>query len=95
MLNSAEPALSFSLADSAATFSLPNLPVTLPPAIGLDDPPGVDQLVGRREELDALEEERPLLGEEQREALVDRHLARVGLHLAEVGVHGGVERQRW
>jgi len=53
------------------------------------DPPGVDQAVRRVELLEALEEERPFLGIEQREPLVDGHLADVRLHLGEVGVRGG------
>ena len=61
--------------------------------LGVHDPAGVDQRLRRAEQLDPLEEERPLLREEQGEALVHRHLPRVALHLAEVGVHGGVERE--
>ena len=47
----------------------------------------------RREQLDALEEERPLLGEEEGEALVGRDLRHVRLDLREVGVDRGVERR--
>jgi hypothetical protein len=59
---------------------------------GVHDLPRVDELVGRGEQLDALEEEGPFLGEEDREALVDRDHAHVGFHLTEVGVDGGVQR---
>ena len=79
-------------AERNATPVFPTLPVSLPPADRIGDLPRVDELVGRGEQLDALEEERPLLGVEEREALVHRHLRGVGLHLAEVGVHRGVER---
>ena len=43
--------------------------------------------------LESFEKERPLLGEEQREALVRRHLADVGLYLGKVGVRRRVEAQ--
>ena len=52
----------------------------------LGDAPRVDELVGRVELLEPLQEEGPLLGVEQREPLVQRHLADVGFHLREVGV---------
>ena len=48
---------------------------------GLHDLPRIDQPVRRVELLEPLEEKRPLLRIEQREALVDRHLADVGLDL--------------
>ncbi len=51
-----------------------------------------DGLDGRGEEVDALEEERPLLGVEQGEARVDVQLRDVGLDLREVGVDRAVER---
>src|SRR5690606_9915723 len=59
---------------------------------GIRDLAGVDELARRREELDPLQEERPLLREEEREPLVDRDLAGVGLDLAEVGVDRRTER---
>jgi hypothetical protein len=59
----------------------------------IGDATGVHELARRPEQLDTLEEERPLLREEQGEALVHRHLARVRLHLAEVRIDGGVQRQ--
>ena len=59
----------------------------------IDDLARVDQLIGCGEQLDALEKEGPLLGEEQRESLVDRHQAGVRLDLAEVGIVGRVERE--
>ena len=48
--------------------------------------------VAHREEAGVLQEERPLLGEEQVEA-IEVHLLVVDLHLREVGVVGAVERQ--
>ena len=51
-------------------------------------------LAGEREDARALHEERTLLGEERREALIDFDLERVALDLAEVGVDRGVERHR-
>ena len=60
--------------------------------LGVHDPAGIDQRLRRAEQLDALEEERALLREEEGEALVHRDLALVALHLAEVGIEGRVER---
>ena len=57
-------------------------------------PPREEQRQRRVEEVGVLEEERPLLREEDLEALVDRHLRLVGLDLAEVGVDGEVEGDR-
>jgi hypothetical protein len=54
------------------------------------DRPRIDGRDGRAEQLAALEKERPLLGIEQGEALVDADLGDVGLDLRKVGVHGGV-----
>src|SRR5207245_4847902 len=51
--------------------------------------PSVDQAVRGVELLQALEKEGPLLGIEEREALVDGHLAHVRLYLGEVGIRGG------
>ena len=56
-------------------------------------PARVDEPVGGVEAVDALEEEGPLLGEEEGEALVARDLPHIGLDVGEVGVHGGVERE--
>ena len=42
----------------------------------------------------AFHEEGPLLGEEDREPLVDLHLEGVALDLAEVGIDGRVESDR-
>ena len=56
------------------------------------DRPRVDRLDRGREQLHALEEERPLLGVEEREALVRRDLRHVRLDLREVGVDRRVER---
>src|SRR5258707_264848 len=53
----------------------------------------VEQLQRRSEDVDALEEERPLLGKEELEgAEVEEHL--IGLDLAEVGIEREVERER-
>src|SRR5690606_19972100 len=59
----------------------------------IHDASRVDELARCCEQLDALEEERPLLREEQSEALVDGDLRRVGLDLAEVRVDRRIERQ--
>ena len=61
---------------------------------GRGDGPGVDGRHGRREEVDPLEEERPLLGVEEREPLVDPDLRDVRLDLGEVGVDRAVESDR-
>ena len=63
----------------------------------IDDAAGVNRgahVVAARdvEEAHAFHEERPLLGKEDREALVDLDLERVAFDLAEVGIDGGVER---
>src|SRR5690606_2209521 len=50
----------------------------------VDDLARVDEPARRVEQLDALEEERALLRDEQREPLVDRDLSLVRLDLAEV-----------
>ncbi|MBK8003768.1 MAG: hypothetical protein IPK12_07410 [Gemmatimonadetes bacterium] len=57
----------------------------------LHQAPGVDQVVGRLEELEPVEEEGPLLREEDRVARVELDLGDVGLDLGEVGVGRGVE----
>ena len=57
-------------------------------------PPRKEQRQRRGEEVGVLEEERPLLREEDLEALVDGHLRLVGLDLAEVGVDGEVQGDR-
>jgi hypothetical protein len=60
------------------------------------DPPAEEQVhlagIADREETGVLEEERPLLGEEQVEA-IEVHLLIVDLDLREVGVDGPIERQ--
>ena len=71
---------------------LPEFAGQLGAGLGIHDAAGVDQRLRRAEQLDALEEERPLLRKEEREPLVHRHLPLVALHLAEVGVERGVER---
>ena len=60
---------------------------------GVDDAPRVNQRIGRVELLETLEEERPLLREKERKALVHRHLADIRFHLREVGVHGSRRAQ--
>ena len=47
--------------------------------------------LGRGELLDAVQEERPLLGEEELVARVEQELSGVRLHLREVGIGGRVE----
>ena len=69
------------------------LPVILAAAIGADDPARVDQVVRRRKLLDAVEEERALLREEQRLPRIETELAGVGLDLREVGIHRAVHGQ--
>ena len=69
------------------------MPGELPAGDRLDDLPRVDELVRRGEQLVALQEEGPLLGVVEREALVGRHLPGVRLDLAEVRVHGCVDRR--
>ncbi len=56
--------------------------------------PRVDRLDGRRQQVDALEEERSLLLEEQSEPFVGRDLPGVRLDLREVGVHRRVDDRR-
>ena len=67
----------------------------LAPVTRVDHRPRVDQGGRRRggENLLPLEEERPLLGVEQREPLVDLDLRPVGLDLRKIGVVGEVERE--
>ncbi len=55
---------------------------------------GVDRLNRCLEEIHPLEKERPLLGKEEREALVGRDLSGVRFDLREVGVHRRVDRGR-
>ena len=71
----------------------PLLPVSLTARYGRDDPPRVDQVVRRVEQLGAVEKERTLLREEQRAARIERELAGVGLDLREVRVDRAVQRQ--
>ena len=59
----------------------------------LHDPASVDELVRDVEQLDAVEEEWPLLREEQRQARIERNLSGIRFHLGEVGVGGAVERE--
>ena len=47
------------------------------------------------EDVDALEEEGPLLFEEDRKPLVRRDDGLVGLDLREVRIHGEIKRDRW
>ena len=58
-----------------------------------DDSPSVDQLVGSIEKLESVEEERPLLGIEQREPLVEQHLSHVGFDLGEIRIDRRVQAQ--
>ena len=81
-----------SSAERYATLTAPSLPVTFAPGDRRRDLPRVHELVRRVEQLDPLEEERPLLGEEQREPLVHGHEPGVRLDLREVGLHRRVER---
>ena len=64
----------------------PSLPVSFPPATGSAMRRVYTRPSGDVKNVGALEEERPLLGIEQRVALVDVDLDRVGLDLAVVGI---------
>ena len=55
--------------------------------------PRVDQLAWRIELLDAVQEERPLLGEEERRSGIEDELPCVGLDLREVWMERAVERE--
>jgi hypothetical protein len=67
---------------------------------GIDDPPGVNGRAqraivarsGEREDAGAFHEERPLLTEEDGEALIHFHLEGIAFDLAEVGIDRRVER---
>jgi hypothetical protein len=65
----------------------------LEPTRGVGHGAGEHRLDRRREEIGALEEERPPLREEEGEPGVHVQLRDVGLHLREVWVRGRVERQ--
>ncbi len=69
----------------------PDLPSELHAADGIQDLARVPEPLGRAEDFGALQEERPLLREEEREAFVDRDLADVRLDLGEVGIVGSVQ----
>ena len=58
---------------------------------GLDDAARVDEVVRRRELLDRIQEERALLGEEERRTRVEAQLARIRLDLREIRVDGTVQ----
>ncbi len=89
-------------AASVANESRPTRPRALRTPRRVDDPARVDGRAhvavaagaGELERPHALHEERPLLGVEDRVALVDLDLERVGLDLAEVRVHRGLDRGR-
>ncbi len=70
-----------------------HLPRQLGRAVRVHQPPRVDQLEGRGEHLQAVEEERPLLRIVQRLPRVELDLRRVRLDLREVGTHRAVEGQ--
>ena len=76
---------------SAPVDHLPNLPVIRAPNCGSPIRREKKSVNGEREEVGVLEEERPLLGKEDLEALVDGDLRLVRLDLAEVGVQREVE----
>ena len=57
------------------------------------DPARVDQVVGRVEQLGAVEKERALLRKEQRAARIEGELTSVGLDLREIRIDGAVQRQ--
>ena len=59
----------------------------------LDDPAAVDQRIGCVEQLDAIEKERPLLGEEDFLSGVEGKLLHVRLDLGEIGIGGTVQRE--
>ena len=62
------------------------------PPLGVGEGPGVNELDRRVEEVGSLEEERPLLGIEQREALIHGDLGDVRFHLREVRLDGRIDR---
>jgi len=59
----------------------------------LNDPAGIDQLVGCGELLDAIEKERPLLGEEDFLPGIEGKLLCVGLDLGEIRIGGAIQRE--
>ena len=70
-----------------------SLPGELDRGHRLHDPAGVDELVRRGELLASVQEERPLLGEEDLVARIELKLPRVRLHLGKVGIRGPVQVQ--
>src|SRR5256885_11034178 len=70
--------------------ALPICAARPPPRRG--DGARVNRLQRRGQEIDALQEERPLLGEEDGEALVGGDGGHVRLDLREVGIDGAVHR---
>ena len=79
------------LADRAGELAAPD---RIDDAAGVHGRPHVAVAAGAGdvEQAHALHEERPLLREEHRKALVDLDLERVAFDLAEVGIDGAVER---
>ena len=90
-----EPSRGLVVGDEHAQRHVADLPGELRPVARVDDRARVHEVDrgGRGEDLLALQEERPLLGIEEREALVHLDLRPVRLDLREVGVVGQVERQ--
>src|SRR5262249_34950530 len=61
--------------------------------LGMTDAPRKDEIDRCREEVAVLEEERPLLGKEHLEALVDGDLRLVRLDLAEIGIDRRIQHK--
>jgi hypothetical protein len=61
--------------------------------LGMRDPAREHQIHGKREIVTVLEEEWPLLWEEDFESLVNRDLRLIGFDLAEVGIDGSIEHE--
>ena len=57
------------------------------------DPASVNQLIGSVEQLQPIEEERPLLRVEQREPLIEQYLSDVGFDLGEVRIDCPIQRE--
>ena len=74
MLNQASPGVRLVHRREVGDAELAELAGQLGAGLGIHDPAGVDQCLRRAEQLDPLEEERPLLRKEEREPLVHRHL---------------------
>src|SRR6267154_23034 len=63
----------------------------LEPTQRCDDLSSVNQLVGRIEQLEPVEEEWPLLRVEECESLIEKHLPHVSFDLGEVRIDGPIQ----